>query len=277
MNEIKKYTEKIFEDIKHIDESGKEYWEARELQKALEYKEWRNFKLVIDKAIISCNNSNFNVFDHFVEVNKMIELGKTAKRKQDDYKLSRYACYLIVQNADSKKKIVALGQTYFAVQTRKQELLEKEYSDLTEDEKRFYQRSLTKKGNYSLNQAAKKAGVKNFDKFHNAGYKGLYNGETANDIAKRKGLRYREDILDNMGSEELAANLFRITQTESKLKRDNISSEKDANETHYNIGKNIREVIAKNGGTMPEKLPTPKKSLKELEKEHKRQEKIEMK
>lgn len=277
MNEIKKYTEKIFEDIKHIDESGKEYWEARKLQKALEYKEWRNFKLVIDKAIISCNNSNFNVFDHFVEVNKMIELGKTAKRKQDDYKLSRYACYLIVQNADSKKKIVALGQTYFAVQTRKQELLEKEYSDLTEDEKRFYQRSLTKKGNYSLNQAAKKAGVKNFDKFHNAGYKGLYNGETANDIAKRKGLRYREDILDNMGSEELAANLFRITQTESKLKRDNISSEKDANETHYNIGKNIREVIAKNGGTMPEKLPTPKKSLKELEKEQKRQEKIEMK
>lgn len=277
MNEIKKYTEKIFEDIKHIDESGKEYWEARELQKALEYKEWRNFKLVIDKAIISCNNSNFNVFDHFVEVNKMIELGKTAKRKQDDYKLSRYACYLIVQNADSKKKIVALGQTYFAVQTRKQELLEKEYSDLTEDEKRFYQRSLTKKGNYSLNQAAKKAGVKNFDKFHNAGYKGLYNGETANDIAKRKGLRYREDILDNMGSEELAANLFRITQTESKLKRDNISSEKDANETHYNIGKNIREVIEKNGGTMPEKLPTPKKSLKELEKEQKRQEKIEMK
>ena len=134
MNEIKKYTEKIFEDIKHIDESGKEYWEARELQKALEYKEWRNFKLVIDKAIISCINSNFNVFDHFVEVNKMIELGKTAKRKQDDYKLSRYACYLIVQNADSKKKIVALGQTYFAVQTRKQELLGKEYTDLTEEE-----------------------------------------------------------------------------------------------------------------------------------------------
>jgi len=154
-------------------------------------------------------------------------------------------------------------------QTRKQELTEKDYSMLTEDEKRFYQRSLTKKGNYSLNQAAKKAGVKNFDKFHNAGYKGLYNGETANDIAKRKGLRYREDILDNMGSEELAANLFRITQTESKLKRENISSENEANNTHYNIGKNIREVIAKNGGTMPEELPTPNKSLKELEKAHK--------
>ena len=269
MNEIKKYTEKIFEDIKHIDESGKEYWEARELQKALEYKEWRNFKLVIDKAIISCNNSNFNVFDHFVEVNKMIELGKTAKRKQDDYKLSRYACYLIVQNADSKKKIVALGQTYFAVQTRKQELLEKEYADLTEDEKRFYQRNLTKKGNYSLNQAAKEAGVKNFDKFHNSGYKGLYNGETANDIAKRKGLRYREDILDNMGSDELIANLFRISQTEQKLKRDNIKRENNANDVHYEVGKKIRNTIKELGGTMPEDYETAKKSLKELEKEKK--------
>ena len=197
----------------------------------------------------------------------MIKLAKGATRNVIDYKLSRYACYLIVMNGNPKKEIIALAQTYFAIQTRKQELSEKEYSELTEDEKRFYQRSLTKKGNYSLNQVAKKCGVKNFDKFHNTGYKGLYNGETANDIAKRKNLRYREDILDNMGSEELAANLFRITQTESKLKRDNISSEKDANETHYNIGKNIREVIAKNGGTMPEKLPTPKKSLKEIEKE----------
>jgi len=151
----------------------------------------------------------------------------------------------------------------------KQEISEKEYSSLTENEKKFYQRDLTRKGNYSLNQAAKKAGVKNFNKFHNAGYKGLYNGETADDIAKRKGLRYREEILDNMCSEELAANLFRITQTESKLKKDNIDTEKLANETHYTIGKNIREVIAKNGGTMPEDLPTPEKSLKELEKENK--------
>ena len=239
MNEIKKYTEKIFEDIKHIDESGKEYWEARELQKALEYKEWRNFKLVIDKAIISCNNSNFNVFDHFVDFNKMVEVGSGAKRKQDDYKLSRYACYLIVQNADSKKKIVALGQTYFAVQTRKQELLEKEYEELTEDEKRFYQRNLTKKGNYSLNITARNAGVKNFDKFHNSGYKGLYNGETAGEIAKRKNLRYREDILDNMGSEELSTNLFRITQTEAKLKNDKINTQKCANTVHYEVGKEI--------------------------------------
>lgn len=277
MNEIKEYNETIFENIKHIDEYGNEYWSARELQTVLDYKEWRKFKGVITKAQEACLNSEISIIDHFVNADKMVGIGSKTSRSIEDYKLSRYACYLIVQNSDPRKEVVALGQTYFAVQTRRQELTEKEYSMLTEEEKRFYQRSLTKKGNYSLNQTAKKAGVKNFDKFHNAGYKGLYNGETANDIAKRKGLRYREDILDNMGSEELAANLFRITQTESKLKRDNISSEKDANETHYNIGKNIREVIAKNGGTMPEKLPTPKKSLKELEKEQKRQEKIEMK
>ena len=267
MDTLEKYNEKTFEDIKHIDEYGNEYWYARELQVALDYKRWDKFCNVIESAKIACENSNNAVLNHFSQVGKMVEIGSGAKRKQMDFKLSRYACYLIVQNASPNKEVVALGQTYFAVQTRKQELTEKEYSMLTEDEKRFYQRNLTRKGNYSLNQVAKKCGVKNFDKFHNAGYRGLYNGETADDIAKRKGLRYREDILDNMGSEELAANLFRISQTESKLKRDNVTGEKDANETHYNIGKNIREVIAKNGGTMPEDLPTPKKSLKELEKE----------
>lgn len=261
---------KSFEDIKHIDENGVEFWYARELMKVLSYKDWRYFDAVIEKAKIACQNSEITDIDHFVVDNKMVEIGSGAKREQKDYKLTRYACYLIAQNANPRLKIVALAQTYFAVQTRKQEINEKEYSLLTEDEKRFYQRNLTKKGNYSLNQTAKKAGVKNFDKFHNSGYKGLYNGETADDIAKRKGLRYREDILDNMGSEELAANLFRITQTESKLKKDKISSEKEANITHYNIGKNIREVIAKNGGTMPEELPTPKKSLKQLEKENKK-------
>ena len=216
------------------------------------------------------NHLTTKPLEHFIGADKMIKMPKGATKNIKEYKLTRYACYLIAQNGDPRKEVIALAQTYFAIQTRKQEISEKEYSLLTEDEKRFYQRDLTRKGNYSLNQAAKNAGVKNFDRFHNSGYKGLYNGETADDIAKRKGLRYREDILDNMGSEELAANLFRITQTESKLKRDNISTEKEANKTHYNIGKNIREVIAKNGGTMPEDLPTPKKSLKQLEKENKK-------
>ena len=177
---------------------------------------------------------------------------------------------MIVQNADSSKEVVALGHTYFAIQTRKQELSEKEYSELTEDEKRFYQRNLTKKGNYSLNITARNCGVKNFDKFHNAGYKGLYNGETANDIAKRKGLRYREDILDNMGSEELVANLFRISQTEAKLKKDKVKTEIIASAAHYEVGKKVRMAIKDIGGTMPENLPTPDKSLKELKKENKK-------
>lgn len=271
MNEIKEYTGKVFEDIKHIDEEGNEYWFARELMPLLGYSKWERFTNAINNAKTSCVKSGYDINDHFPEVGKMVQIGSKTSRKLVDYKLSRYACYLIVQNGDSRKEAIALGQTYFAIQTRKQELSEKEYNELTEDEKRLYQRNLTRKGNYSLNQAAKKAGVKNFDKFHNSGYKGLYNGETADDIAKRKGLRYREDILDNMGSEELAANLFRITQTESRLKKDNIDSEKEANKTHYNIGKNIREVIAKNGGTMPEDLPTPKKSLKQLEKEKSKQ------
>ena len=271
---VKKYNETVFEEIKHIDEYGNEYWLARELQNVLEYKRWDKFCNVINNAEKACDNSNYKVFEHFSQVGKTSKMPNGGVKNLLDYKLSRYACYLIVQNADPRKEVVALGQTYFAVQTRRQELTEIEYSMLTEDEKRFYQRNLTKKGNYSLNQAAKKAGVKNFDKFHNAGYKGLYNGETADDIAKRKGLRYREDILDNMGSEELATNLFRISQTEARLRKDNIQGEGKANETHYNIGKNIREVIAKNGGTMPECLPTPKKSLKELEKERKYQDKL---
>ena len=212
--------------------------------------------------------------DHFVQVGKMVNVGFKTSRRIIDYKLSRYTCYLIVMNGNPNKEVIALAQTYFAVQTRKQELSEKEYGDLTEDEKRFYQRNLTRKGNYSLNRVARDVGVKNFDKFHNSGYKGLYNGETANDIARRKKLRYREDILDNMGSEELAANLFRITQTESKIKRNDIKGEKKANKTHYEVGRKIRKTIEEVGGTMPENLPTLEKSLKELEKEKHYQEKI---
>lgn len=258
----------LFENLKHMDENGNEFWYARELQKALEYKEWRKFEGVINKAIKACKLSNSNTFEHFVQLDKLSIRNHNAKVIIKDYKLSRYACYLIAQNGDSHMKVIALAQTYFAIQTRRQELSEIDYSLLTEDEKRLYQRRLTKKENYSLNQTAKRSGVKNFDKFHNAGYKGLYNGETADDIAKRKGLRYREDILDNMGSSELAANLFRITQTEDKLKRDNVKSENNANNTHYQVGKEVRETIKRLGGTMPEDLPTPKKSIKELEKEN---------
>ena len=274
MNGIKDYTEKIFEEIKHIDENGNEYWFARELQKVLEYKNWRNFNKVIDRAIISANTSypNQNVWG--VEVNTPISSGKGKIEMIKDYKLSRYACYLIAQNGDSRKKVIALAQTYFAIQTRKQELIERDYESLSEDEKRFYQRNLTRKGNHSLNIAARDAGVKNFDRFHNSGYRGLYNGETANDIAKRKNLRYREDILDNMCSDELIANLFRISLTEQKLKNENIKLEREANIAHYDVGRDIRNTIIKQGGTMPEDLPTPNKSLKELEKLNKSESQI---
>ena len=266
MKEIEKYEEIIFENIKHIDDNGVEYWEARELQLVLEYKEWRKFNNVINKAIITCLNSNNRVDDHFAKVGKMVQIGSGAKRIQDDYKLSRYACYLIVQNGDSRKEVIALGQTYFAVQTRKQELTEKEYDDLSEDEKRLFRRNQVRKGNYNLNKTAVNSGVKDLARFHNAGYKGLYNGETADDIFKRKKLRYREDILDNMCSEELANNIFRIAQTEAKLKRDNVDNEYTANSVHYEVGREVRNSIKRLGGTMPEDLPTPNKSLKELDK-----------
>ena len=268
MNELEKINETIFESIKHVDEDGNEYWYARELQKVLEYTEWRKFVGVIKKAINSCKASNYVASDHFVGTDKMINLGKGGQRKVPDYKLSRYACYLIAQNGDSRKKVIALAQTYFAIQTRKQELLEQEYNSLTEDEKRIYQRNQARKGNYNLNKTAINSGVKDLARFHNAGYKGLYNGETANDIAKRKGLRYREDILDNMGSDELIANLFRISQTNQKLINDNVQGEGNANDVHYNVGREVRNTIKRIGGTMPEDLPTPDKSLKELEKEN---------
>ena len=267
MNEIEvKYNNSIFEDIKHIDEYGNEFWYARELQKVLEYKDWRNFKKVIDKAIISAKNSVSNKEDWVVEVNKPIKTGKGKKEIIKDYKLSRYICYLIVQNADPSKEVIALSQTYFAIQTRRQEIIMQEYDALSDDEKRLYQRRLTKQGNYTLQKVAASAGVKNMAEFHNAGYRGLYNGETADDIFKRKKLRYREDILDNMNEDELVANLFRINQTKQKLLRDNVRGEKEARDTHYEVGKKVRKAIADIGGMMPEDMPTPDKSLKELEK-----------
>ena len=258
----------VFEKIKHIDENNMEFWYARELQVILKYAQWRRFEDVINKAKISCEVGGFGIVSNFANVGKIVKTGVSSK-EIIDYKLTRYACYLIAMNGDSRKKVIAEAQTYFAVKTRRQEISEKEYHLLTEDEKRFYQRNLTKKGNPSLNQVAKRAGVKNFDKFHNAGYKGLYNGETAADIAKRKNLRYREEILDNMGSDELASNIFRISQTEQKLKKDSIKTEGKANEVHNLVGKKVRKIIEELDGTMPEELPTPKKSLKQIQKENK--------
>ena len=270
MNEIKEYTTKLFEDIKHIGEFGNEYWLARELKNVLGYNQWRSINDLIERAKVACKESKYNVDDHFALYRKMVGIGSKTQRKVIDYKLSRYACYLIVMNGNPKKEIIALGQTYFAIQTRKQELSEKEYNELTEDEKRLYRRNQTRKGNYNLNQTAIKSGVKDIARFLNAGYKGLYNGETADDIFKRKKLRYREEILDNMGSEELADNIFRIAQTDAKLKRDNVNNEYTANSVHFEVGKKVRNTIKELGGTMPEDLPTPDKSLKEIEKEKKK-------
>ncbi len=258
---VNKYTSNIFENIKHIDEYGNEYWYAREFSKVLEYKDWRNFLKVLNKAREACTNSGVNIDEQLVGVNKLAKRNNNAVATIQDYKLSRYICYLIVQNADPSKEVVALGQTYFAVQTRKQEISEQEYDSLSDDEKRFYQRKLTRRGNYILQRVASSAGVKNMAEFHNAGYKGLYNGETADDIFKRKKLRYREDILDNMNEDELIANLFRINQTKQKLLRDNIQGEKEANAVHFKVGKKVRKAIADIGGMIPEDMPTPEKSF----------------
>ena len=258
-----------FEDIKHIDENGVEFWYARDLMVILGYKDWRYFNNVIEKAITACETSNIPSIDHFVVDNKMIELAKSAQREILDYKLTRYACYLVAQNSNPKLKAVALAQTYFAVQTRKQELTEQEYQSLSEDERRLYTRQNVKDKNKYLYKTAQESGVKNYGNFTNYGYRGLYNGETADDIKERKGIGKKEDILDYMGSTELAANLFRITQTDEVLKNKKINNEEDACLTHHDVGQAVRQTIKRIGGTMPEDLPTPEKSIKQIEKEAK--------
>ena len=269
MGSIKEYQEKIFEEIKHINEYNEEFWYARELQKVLEYKEWRNFKLVIGKAIQACENSQNSSLDHFVDVNKTIPMPKGATKEIEDIMLSRYACYLIVQNGDPRKEVIALGQTYFAVKTRQQELID-DYDRLSEDQKRLAIRNEMINHNKSLAEAADMAGVKTpleYAIFRNYGYMGLYGGLKAKDIHKKKGLKKNEKILDHMGSTELAANLFRATQTDEKLRRENVQGKAEANKTHYEVGKTVRKTIQELGGTMPEELPTPEKSIKAIEKE----------
>lgn len=268
------YTESLFESIRHTNEYGQEFWYARELQIALKYKEWRNFNKVIDKAKIACEGSENAISDHFVDVNKIVEAGVTCKNI-GDIELSRYACYLIVQNGDPRKKVIALGQSYFAVKTRQQELINN-YDNLDEDQKRLAIRKEMKEHNKLLVAAAKDAGVESdldYAIFQNCGYKGLYGGMTAKDIKAHKHLGKNDDILDYMGHEELAANLFRATQTEAKLRRDNIKGKEKANQTHYEVGKEVRDTISRLGGTMPENLPTPEKSIKQLEREQKQLEK----
>lgn len=265
------YTESLFESIRHVNKYGQEFWYARDLQIALEYTEWRNFCKVIEKAKEACRGSNNAVSDHFVDVNKIVNAGATSK-DIGDIQLSRYACYLIVQNGDPRKKVIALGQTYFAVKTRQQELIEN-YENLSEDQKRIAIRQEMKEHNKVLVAAAKDAGVEttlDYAIFQNYGYMGLYGGLKASDIKERKGLKKSQDILDYMGYEELAANLFRATQTEAKLRRENIQGKQEANKTHFEVGKKVRDTIKDLGGTMPEDLPTPEKSIQQLEREQKK-------
>lgn len=271
MTKIESYKITVFENLKRINEFGSEYWLARELAEVLEYSKWSNFQNVIEKAKEACKKSNMSVPDHFADIGKMIDLPKGATREIEDIVLSRYACYLIVQNADSSKEIVALGQTYFALKTREREL-DEEFKQLSENKKRVAIRHELKEHNKKLADAAKNTGVeegKDYAAFQNHGYMGLYGGLTAKDIHAKKGLKKTQKILDYMGSTELAANLFRATQTEEKLIREQIRGKDKANETHFHVGMKVRRTIEELGGTMPEDLPTPEDSVAQIEKKDK--------
>jgi len=270
---MNKKTNQSFEDIKNIDNNGNEFWYARDLQQVLGYATWDKFERVIQKAIIAAINSEQSESHHFSQVGKMVEIGSGAQRKTKDYKLSRYACYLIVQNADASKPIIANGQTYFAIQTRRKELEDDTgFQQLSEDQKRLMLRNELATHNKQLAAAAKDAGIEtslDYAIFQNHGYKGLYGGLDNKAIHQRKELKKSHKILDHMGSTELAANLFRATQTEEKLKRDEVKVKRQANQTHHEVGKKVRQTIEELGGTMPEDLPVPDKNIKQLEREYK--------
>lgn len=269
MTDIARYSEQTFDSIRHINEDGQEFWYARELGGVLQYSDWRNFQNAIFKAMEACKGSGFRISDHFGDATKMIELGKSAHRRVEDYVLSRYACYLIVMNGDPQKEIIAVGQTYFAVKTRQQELIDN-YDTLTEEQKRLAIRNEMASHNKSLAEAAQMAGVVepyDYAIFQNCGYQGLYGGLGQKEIHARKGLKKTQKILDHMGSTELAANLFRATQTDEKLRRDQIQGKAQANQTHFDVGRKVRQTIKELGGTMPEDLPTPTKSIGQIERE----------
>lgn len=270
--ELMTYSERTFEDIKYINEFGQEYWYARELQPVLDYARWENFEKAIERAKKACQNTGFDVDDHFRGVTKMVVVGSGAERGISDYELSRYACYLIVMNGDPNKEVIAVGQTYFAVKTRQQELIDN-YEELSEDQKRLAIRNEMKRHNIALADAAHDAGIiepRDYAIFQNKGYQGLYGGLGVKEIHARKGLKPSQKILDHMGSTELAANLFRATQTEEKLRRENIQGKTAANQAHFEVGKKVRQTIQELGGTMPEDLPTPEKSVLQIEREQER-------
>ena len=266
--DVKEY--KSFEEIKKTDEGGTEYWLARELAEVLQYKQWRNFERVIERAMLACKNSGFPIDDHFAEVSKSVEMPSKAKpRIISDYRLSRYACYLIVQNGDPRKEIIALGQTYFAIQTRRQEVQDY-FNQLDEDNKRLVIRGDIKQWNQMLAETAHKAGIIDgieYADFQNAGYAGLYGGETVADIHRRKKLDEKQKILDFMNSSELVANLFRITLADEKIKKEKLFSPHEATEAHNKVGQEVRGAIVRAGGVLPENQPTPEKSVEQIAKE----------